>query len=50
MGATNKSKRQRWNEVTKKTKDCPRCPPHKKENKTRHRPRTDKYKSKRKGR
>lgn len=49
MGATSKSKRERWKEVTKKTKKCPLCPPHGVEN-AKKRPRTDKYKTKRKGR
>lgn len=49
MGATNNSKRERWGEVCDKTKKCPRCPPHAGENASK-RPRSDKYKSKRKGR
>lgn len=48
MGATSKSKRDRWNDITKKTKKCPMCPPHKKEN-SKKKQRSDKYKSKRKG-
>lgn len=49
MGATPKSRRERWNEVCKETKDCAHCPPHKIEN-ARKKPRSDKHKSKRKGR
>lgn len=49
MGATSKSKRERWEEIQKKTKDCPYCGPNRGENANR-RARTDKYKSKRKGR
>lgn len=48
MGASSKSKRSRWNEITKATKDCSRCPPHKEENEQKKQ-RSDKYKSKRKG-
>ena len=46
MGATAKSKRERWGEITKKTKKCPFCPAHAGENATR-RARSDKHKSKR---
>ncbi len=46
MGATAKSKRVRWGEVAKKTKKCPFCPPHAKEN-GKKRPRSDKHKNKR---
>lgn len=49
MGASAKSKRERWKEIVKETKDCSFCGPNKGENANR-RPRTDKYKSKRKGR
>lgn len=49
MGATSKSKRERWNEVCNQTGKCGYCPPHGGEN-AKKRPRTDKYKSKRKGR
>lgn len=49
MGATSKSKRKRWNKLTKQTKECSHCPPHKGEN-AKKKPRSDKYKSKRKGR
>jgi hypothetical protein len=48
MGATPKSKRERWNKVASDTGNCPICPPHKGEN-ARKRPRPDRYKSKRKG-
>lgn len=48
MGATPKSKRARWKVVTKKTKKCPLCPPHGGEN-AKKKPKSDKYKSKRKG-
>lgn len=46
MGASPKSRRERWNEVTKQTKDCGRCPPNKEEN-AKKQARPDKYKSKR---
>lgn len=46
MGANSKSKRERWNEVCKQTKDCARCPPHKDEN-ARKQQRSDRHKSKR---
>ncbi len=49
MGADAKSKRERWGEITKQTKDCGFCGPNRGEN-AKRRPRTDKYKSKRKGR
>jgi len=49
MGADSKSKRERWGEVVSKTGKCPFCPPHNGEN-AKRRTRTDKYKSKRKGR
>jgi hypothetical protein len=49
MGASSKSKRERWGEVVSKTGKCPFCPPHDGEN-AKKRPRTNKYKSKRKGR
>lgn len=49
LGASAKSKRERWKEIVKETKDCSFCGPNKGENANR-RPRTDKYKSKRKGR
>lgn len=49
MGATAKSKRERWGEVCDKTGQCGFCGPNKGEN-AKKRPRTDKYKSKRKGR
>lgn len=48
MGATSKSKRERWNEVAGIEKKCPHCPPHKGEN-AEKRPRPDRYKDKRKG-
>lgn len=48
MGATSKSKRERFKEVCKKTKKCPHCPPHAKENEGK-KPRSDKHKNKRKG-
>lgn len=50
MGADPKSRRERWEEITKKGKDghCPICPPHKGEN-ARKKARPDRYKSKRKG-
>lgn len=49
MGATAKSKRIRWGEITKKGKDgyCPHCPPHKGDNTTRKKPKSDKHKNKR---
>lgn len=46
MGATTGSKRERWTEVSKKTKKCPHCPPHDSENRGR-RPKTDTHKRKR---
>ena len=46
MGANSKSKRERWNEVVKKTKKCPYCPPHAKENEGK-KPRSDKHKPRR---
>lgn len=46
MGATRGSRRERLNEVAKKTKKCPRCPPHDVENRGR-RARDDKHKGKR---
>lgn len=49
MGATSKSKRDRWGEIVKKTKGCPFCGPNHGEN-AKKRPRPDKYKSQRKGR
>ncbi len=48
MGATAKSKRRRWKKVVAKTGKCPFCPPHGGEN-AKKKPKTDKYKSKRKG-
>lgn len=47
MGATPKSKRERWNEISKKEKYCPHCPPHKGENENKKQ-RPDRYKNKRK--
>lgn len=49
MGASSKSKRERWAEVVKETCKCPFCPAHNGEN-AKRRPRPDKYKSQRKGR
>lgn len=48
MGASPKSKRERWNEISNETKKCPHCPPHGGEN-AKKKPRSDKHKSKRKG-
>lgn len=49
MGATSKSKRDRWKKVASETGKCSRCPPHSGEN-ARKKPKSDKHKSKRKGR
>jgi hypothetical protein len=49
MGADPKSRRKRWETVCKKTKDCPHCPPNRGEN-AKKQPRSDRHKSKRKGR
>lgn len=45
MGASSKSKRIRWNEICKKTKNCPHCAPHRGEN-AKKKPRSDKHKDK----
>jgi hypothetical protein len=46
MGATSKSKRERWVDIVKETGKCPFCPPHDKENAGKKQ-RSDKHKSKR---
>jgi len=49
MGASNKSRRKRINELEKQAEiNCGRCPPNRGEN-TKRKPRSDRYKDKRKG-
>jgi hypothetical protein len=49
MGASSNSRRERWAEVVAITGKCPFCPPHDGENRAK-RQRTDRHKSRRKGR